>query len=173
MTGDCHVRFRGSLGVRFPRATRLLTVQQLHTYYVMAGGTPILVHNVCPKLGNYDGAEGTGYGPADDATRVSGPWTKNDIGRGTRGLRPSQLGDRLQIHHADQMPGAPIHELDQDFHLNADIHRNPFNQGVDGSMRRQDTQLHWWYRSMEQGWGSAYGPEAWFDNWPAEDLGGP
>ncbi|MCX3058378.1 LamG-like jellyroll fold domain-containing protein [Streptomyces beihaiensis] len=150
-----------------------LTVQQLHTYYVLAGATPILVHNVCPKLGNYDGAEGTGYGPADDATRVSGPWTKNDIGRGTRGLRPNQLGDRLQIHHADQMPGAPIHELDQDFHLNADIHRNPFNQGVDGPMRRQDTQLHWWYRSMEQGWGSAYGPEAWFDNWPAEDLGGP
>src|SRR2546421_252285 len=24
MTGDCHVRFRGSPGVRFPRATRLL-----------------------------------------------------------------------------------------------------------------------------------------------------
>ena len=148
-----------------------LTVRQLHTYYVMAGAVPVLVHNVCPKLGNYDGAAGTGYGPADDATRVSGPWTKNDIGRGTRGLRPNQLGDRLQIHHADQMPGSPIHELDQDFHLNADIHRNPFNQGVDSSMRRQDTQLHWWYRSMEQGWGSAYGPEAWFDNWPA--LEGP
>jgi hypothetical protein len=24
MTGDCHVPFRGSLGVRFPRATRLI-----------------------------------------------------------------------------------------------------------------------------------------------------
>ncbi|MFF4573532.1 polymorphic toxin-type HINT domain-containing protein [Streptomyces sp. NPDC001410] len=143
-----------------------LTVEDLHTYYALAGATPILVHNVCPKLGNYDGAEGTGYGPTDDATRVSGPWTKNDIGRGTRGLRPNQLGDRLQLHHADQMPGSPIHELDQDFHLNADIHRNPFNQGVDSLMRRQDTQMHWWYRSMEQGWGSTYGPEAWFDNWP-------
>src|SRR3954467_2359582 len=26
MTGDCHVRFRGSPGVRFPRATRLLSL---------------------------------------------------------------------------------------------------------------------------------------------------
>jgi hypothetical protein len=39
---------------------------------------------------------------------------------------------------------------------------------VDSLMRRQDTQLHWWYRSMEQGWGSVYGPEAWFDNWPTD-----
>ncbi|MCZ0991799.1 polymorphic toxin-type HINT domain-containing protein [Streptomyces diastatochromogenes] len=163
---DHHVRVAAVIPRHGDRDMYNLTVDDLHTYYVLAGATPILVHNVCPKLGNYDGAGGTGYGPADDATRVSGPWTKNDIGRGTRGLRPNQVGDRLQIHHADQMPGSPIHELDQDFHLNADIHRNRFNQGVDKLMRRQDTQMHWWYRSMEQGWGSAYGPEAWFDNWP-------
>ncbi|WP_220040750.1 hypothetical protein, partial [Streptomyces tateyamensis] len=140
-----------------------------HTYYVLAGTTPVLVHNVCARPGGYDGAEGSGYGPADPPVRVAGPWVKNDIGRGTRGLRPESLGDRLQIHHADQEAGSPIHELDQDFHLNADIHRNKFNQGVTKEMRKEDTQLHWWYRSMEQGWGSAYGPEAWFDNWPTAD----
>ncbi|QNA75491.1 hypothetical protein C8250_029615 [Streptomyces sp. So13.3] len=146
-----------------------LTVAELHTYYVLAGTTPVLVHNVCPKRANYDGAEGTGYGPADPPTRVAGPWVKNDIGRGTRGLRPDSLGDRLQIHHADQEAGSPTHELDESFHLNADIHRNKYNQGVSKGMRTEDTRLHWWYRSMEQGWDSTYGPEAWFDNWPVAD----
>jgi hypothetical protein len=28
-----------------------LTVQQLHTYYVLAGGTPVLVHNTGPGCG--------------------------------------------------------------------------------------------------------------------------
>lgn len=65
------------------------------------------------------------------------------------------------------MPGAPIHELDQNVHrgVGTDLHRNPHNQGVTKEMRKEDTQLHWWYRSQEQGWGT-YSPEHWFDNWP-------
>lgn len=76
-----------------------------------------------------------------------------------------ELGDRLELHHADQMPGSAIHELPQVVHRGAgtDLHRNLFNQGVTSEMRNEDTQLHWWYRSMEQGWGNK--PEDWwFDN---------
>jgi RHS repeat-associated protein len=114
-------------------------------------------------------AGGTGAGPADDPIRVVGPWTRGDIGRGAHGLRPNHLGDRLEIHHADQMPGSPIHELDQVVHRGpgTDLHRNRWNQGVTPEMRQQDTQLHWWYRSQEQGWGH-YDPRLWYDNWPDE-----
>ncbi|MFH9554553.1 RHS repeat-associated core domain-containing protein [Streptomyces sp. NPDC017435] len=152
-----------------------LTVNDLHTYYVLAGETPVLVHNCGDTPAGVDCscASGTGAGPADDAIRHSGPWTRSDIIRGSLGLRPNQLGDRIEIHHADQMPGAPIHELDQEVHRGAgtDLHRNKYpggrgiNQGVTKDMRTEDTQLHWWYRSQEQGWGM-YTPEHWFDNWP-------
>ncbi|MEU8523865.1 HNH/ENDO VII family nuclease [Streptomyces sp. NPDC048577] len=123
---------------------------------MLAGATPVLVHNC-----------GTGAGPADAPIRNSGPWTRSDIIRGSLGLRPNQLGDRIEIHHADQMPGSAIHELDQNVHRGAgtDLHRNPHNQGVTKDMRKEDTQLHWWYRSQEQGWGT-YSPDHWFDNWP-------
>ncbi|MET9964979.1 RHS repeat-associated core domain-containing protein [Streptomyces sp. NPDC006356] len=146
-----------------------LTVSDLHTYYVLAGATPVLVHNcgTTPPGVQCNCAPGTGAGPADAAIRNSGPWTRSDIIRGSLGLRPNQLGDRIEIHHADQMPGSAIHELDQNVHRGAgtDLHRNPHNQGVTKDMRTEDTQLHWWYRSQEQGWGT-YSPDHWFDNWP-------
>ncbi|GAA2248106.1 hypothetical protein GCM10010104_50790 [Streptomyces indiaensis] len=142
-----------------------LTVDGLHTYYVGQHSSDALAHNVRPHLPCYDGMPGTGYGPADLPVRIQGPWTRGDIGRGARGLQPRRIGERPQIHHADQMPGSPIHELPERFHLTGDLHRNPHNQGVTGDMRRSDTRLHWWYRSQEQGWGT-YGPEEWFDNWP-------
>ncbi|MFD3699624.1 ricin-type beta-trefoil lectin domain protein [Streptomyces sp. NPDC058646] len=146
-----------------------LTVADVHTYYVLAGATPVLVHNcgTTPPGVQCNCAAGTGAGPADAPIRNSGAWTRSDIIRGSLGLRPNQLGDRIEIHHADQMPGAPIHELDQNVHrgVGTDLHRNPHNQGVTKEMRKEDTQLHWWYRSQEQGWGT-YSPEHWFDNWP-------
>lgn len=96
--------------------------------------------------------------------RIEGPWTRGDIGRGAHGLRPRHLGDRPEIHHADQMPGSPIHELDQVTHRGpgSQLHPNANNQGVSGAMRSEDTQLHWWYRSQEQGWGH-YGSDLWYD----------
>ncbi|MDR6980479.1 hypothetical protein J2X68_007219 [Streptomyces sp. 3330] len=152
-----------------------LTVNDLHTYYVLAGATQVLVHNCgnTPAGVGCTCASGTGAGPADSAIRNSGPWTRSDIIRGSLGLRPNQLGDRIEIHHADQMPGSPIHELDQEVHRGAgtDLHRNKYpggvgiNQGVSSEMRTADTRLHWWYRSQEQGWGT-YTPEHWFENWP-------
>ncbi|WP_097238874.1 RHS repeat-associated core domain-containing protein [Streptomyces sp. 1331.2] len=145
-----------------------LTVSQLHTYYVLTGATPILVHNCgdTPPGVQCVCLPGTGTGPADVAIRNSGPWTRSDIIRGSLGLRPNQVGSRMEIHHADQMPGSAIHELDQSVHRGAgtDLHRNPHNQGVTKDMRKEDTQLHWWYRSQEQGWGT-YSPDHWFDNW--------
>ncbi|WKX09807.1 LamG-like jellyroll fold domain-containing protein [Streptomyces sp. NL15-2K] len=151
------------------RVTYDLSVDGLHTYHVLAGATPVLVHNcgTTPPGVACNCAPGTGAGPADVPIRNSGPWTRSDIIRGSLGLRPNQLGDRIEIHHADQMPGSAIHELDQNVHRGAgtDLHRNPHNQGVTKDMRKEDTQLHWWYRSQEQGWGT-YSPDHWFDNWP-------
>ncbi|MFB7512941.1 polymorphic toxin-type HINT domain-containing protein [Streptomyces sp. NPDC056144] len=149
--------------------THDLTIDDLHAYYVLAGATPVLVHNcgTTPPGVQCNCAPGTGAGPADAPIRNSGAWTRSDIIRGSLGLRPNQLGNRIEIHHADQMPGSAIHELDQNVHRGAgtDLHRNPHNQGVTKDMRKEDTQLHWWYRSQEQGWGT-YSPDHWFDNWP-------
>jgi RHS repeat-associated protein len=145
-----------------------LTVDDLHTYYVLAGSTPVLVHNcgTTPPGVECNCAPGTGAGPADAPIRHSGPWTRSDIIRGSLGLRPNQLGDRIELHHADQMPGSAIHELDQLIHRGpgTDLHRNKSHQGVTKDMRTEDTRLHWWYRSQEQGWG-AYSPDHWYDNW--------
>ncbi|MGC5245005.1 hypothetical protein ACPXCH_35195 [Streptomyces albogriseolus] len=131
----------------------------------------VKVHAYAPGWGvpNYGSraAGGTGTGPADTPIRHSGPWTRGDIGRGAYGKAPKHLGHDIEIHHADQMPGAAIHELDQKVHRgpSTDLHRNKWNQGVTDEMRKQDTQLHWWYRSQEQGWG-VYHPGLWFENWP-------
>ncbi|WP_189709042.1 polymorphic toxin-type HINT domain-containing protein [Streptomyces phaeofaciens] len=149
--------------------THDLTVSDVHTYYVQAGNIPVLVHNCgdTPPGVECNCAPGTGTGPADAPIRHAGPWTRGDIGGGAHGVRPKHLGDKIEIHHADQMPGSPTHELDQVVHRGpgTDLHRNPWNQGVTSQMRSEDTQLHWWYRSQEQGWGH-YGPDLWFDNWP-------
>jgi len=146
-----------------------LTVAVDHTYYVLANGAPVLVHNCgdTPEGVDCTCFPATGAGPNVPPIRVQGPWTRGDIGRGAHGLRPNHLGDRLEIHHADQMPGAPIHELDQVVHRGpgSQLHPNPHNQGVTPDMRTADTQLHWWYRSQEQGWGY-YEPDLWYDNWP-------
>ncbi|BCJ55405.1 hypothetical protein Asp14428_68800 [Actinoplanes sp. NBRC 14428] len=143
-----------------------LTVDKLHTYYVLAGKTPVLVHNCgdTPPGVSCSCFPATGAGPNVPPIRIEGPWTRGDIGRGAHGLRPRHLGDRPEIHHADQMPGSPIHELDQVTHRGpgSQLHPNANNQGVSGAMRSEDTQLHWWYRSQEQGWGH-YGSDLWYD----------
>jgi RHS repeat-associated protein len=151
-----------------------LTVAEEHTYFVLAGETPVLVHNTCvlpPGASRQSG--GTGAAPTDSAIRMNGPWTRGDIWRGAQGWAPKQMGGKIEIHHADQMPGSAIHELPWQVHRGAgtDLHRNALpggvktNQGVNPAMRTSDTNLHWWYRSQEQGWG-IYGPEVWFDNAP-------
>ncbi|MGI5525835.1 polymorphic toxin-type HINT domain-containing protein [Micromonospora sp. CA-259024] len=148
------------------RTMRDLTVTDIHTYYVVAGDTPVLVHNCgdTPPGVSCSCFPATGAGPNVPPIRVEGPWTRGDIGRGAHGLRPNHLGGRIEIHHADQMPGSPIHELDQVVHRGrgSQLHPNAIHQGVTGAMRAEDTRLHWWYRSQEQGWGH-YGPDLWYD----------
>ena len=37
MTGDCHVRICGSVGVKFPRATRIINIWAFQSYLVVGG----------------------------------------------------------------------------------------------------------------------------------------
>ena len=50
------------------------------------------------------------------------------------------------------MPGASKHEIIPNQHRgNKNLHPNKYNQGVTSEMRTSDKELHWWYRSREQG----------------------
>ena len=67
------------------------------------------------------------------------------------GHPPRSLGSP-DLHHADQMPGAAIHEVHPEHHRNHPLlHPNKRNQGVTPAMREADRKLHWWYRAREQG----------------------
>lgn len=94
---------------------------------------------------------GVGYGVTDPAVRIQGTWTEADFMAALRGRSPPTLG-RPDLHHAGQMPGSAIHEVLPELHQgNRALHPNRFNQGVTPQMRREDRQLHWWYRAREQG----------------------
>ncbi len=97
-----------------------------------------------------------GFGAGDVPARVEGPWTKSDIYNGLQGRSPKSL-DRPQIHHGDQMPGAP-HETPVEIHQRGGLHGQP-NQGVTDEMRASDRNLHWWYRAREHGADNIYPDE--------------
>jgi hypothetical protein len=103
-----------------------------------------------------------GLGVADPPSRVAGPWTEDDLMRGAMGKPPKSLGSP-ELHHADQMPGAGIHEIDPVTHRLPGNHANKYNQGVTDAMRTADRQLHWWYRAQEMGGREVLGPEAFYD----------
>jgi hypothetical protein len=136
---------------------RNLTVDGLHTFYVLVGTTPVLVHNCEVETG-------TGFGPNDPPSRMEGPWTARDIESGAHGHAPRSLSDEpIHLHHADQMPGSGIHELPESVHQGSGLHGRP-SQGVTPEMRDAGRPLHWWYRSQEMGW-NRFDPSKWFDNW--------
>lgn len=94
---------------------------------------------------------GVGYGVNDPPVRIQGSWTETDFQDALRGRPPASLG-RPDLHHAGQMPGSGIHEITPRLHQgNKALHPNKLNQGVTKEMRRQDRQLHWWYRAREEG----------------------
>ncbi len=103
-----------------------------------------------------------GLGVSDPPSRVGGPWTEEDLARGAMGKPPKSLGSP-ELHHADQMPGAGIHEVDPVTHRLPGNHPNRFNQGLTDAMRTSDRQLHWWYRAQEMGGLDVLGPEAFYD----------
>ncbi len=91
------------------------------------------------------------YGPNAPPVRIEGDWSINDMKQGLLGHPPKGLG-KPDLHHADQMPGAGVHEIiPQDHRGNKALHPNKFNQGVTKEMRDSDRKLHWWYRAREQG----------------------
>ncbi|MGW5611640.1 polymorphic toxin-type HINT domain-containing protein [Streptomyces sp. NPDC003753] len=85
-----------------------LTVQQLHTYYVLAGDTPVLVHNTC--------------GPTGKAPRTSdGKFAKRNGEPGTDGsLDERTVMDQLELDGAPiirgqvyaRVPGFPLRKYD-------------------------------------------------------------
>jgi hypothetical protein len=95
---------------------------------------------------------GEGYGVNNPPVRIQGTWSDQDIKDGLRGRPPRGLGSP-DLHHADQMPGSGIHEVLPAQHRgNPALHPNDRRgQGVTPDMRRQDRELHWWYRAREQG----------------------
>ena len=98
-------------------------------------------------------------------SRVVGPWTIDDLKRGAFGRPPRSLGSP-DLHHAEQMPGSAIHEVLPSMHRgNKSLHLNVFNQGVTDPMRRQDKELHWWYRSQQMGGWETLGPGYYYDEW--------
>ena len=129
-------------------------VEGTENYYI--GEQGVLVHNVegCPpgnevrkKNTEIDDSKedvlsklpstttGEGYHVNDSPVRIEGAWSKQDIYNGLMGRTPKSLGGP-DLHHADQMPGSPIHEVLPNQHRgNVALHPNKFNQGVTSEMR--------------------------------------
>ncbi len=111
------------------------------------------------------------YGPAAKPVRIEGPWPRSDIYRGLQGMPPRSLGSP-DLHHADQMPGSPIHEVVPTLHRgNRSLHQNRWNQGVTDEMRKADKELHWWYRAQEMGAWDSFDPTVIYSNWPGRPDG--
>ncbi|TDR39672.1 RHS repeat-associated protein [Tahibacter aquaticus] len=98
-------------------------------------------------------------GVNDPPQRYQGPWTQRDLARAQLGQGPLDfvpLRDRrgrevpLELHHADQMPGSAIHEVNAVEHRQPGVHGQP-NQGVTPEMRKADAQLHWQTRGQQMG----------------------
>lgn len=98
-------------------------------------------------------------GVTDPPQRYHGPWTERDLARAQIGQGPldfvpmrNRLGQEmpLELHHADQMPGSAIHEVNPVEHRKPGVHGQP-KQGVTAAMRTKDAQLHWQTRGQEMG----------------------
>lgn len=97
-------------------------------------------------------------GPNVPPQRIHGPWSLGDLERGISGKGPIDLYPQftktgkprpLELHHADNMPGSAIHEVFPSH--TKDVWHQTNNQGVTNVMRRQDSQLHWYFRAQEMG----------------------
>jgi RHS repeat-associated protein len=94
-----------------------LTVDGLHTYYVEAGRTPVLVHNEGPLCGIHGGESGS---PTDGPGRVAGPapakaadmLDKVKSRAGGIGKVPGYEGNSVWANKVDQLPGDKYREWD-------------------------------------------------------------
>jgi hypothetical protein len=93
-----------------------LTVANLHTYYVMAGGTPVLVHNSPPLCGVHGGDIGSPPGPGivDGAAPLKAhdmlDMVKNRPGG--IGKVPGYEGNQPWGNKLNQLPGGKYREWD-------------------------------------------------------------
>ncbi|MFI6823944.1 polymorphic toxin-type HINT domain-containing protein [Micromonospora sp. NPDC050187] len=139
-------KVRNFLGVE---TMRDLTVANVHTYYVLAGNTPVLVHNCTPgadKPGVPGGVENLGdvQMATDDALDTAVKFLGlgyQDMGDGrllsADGLRQVRMTDR-DTRHPTQNP-----------HINFETYRNPIGPG-----RRSGRPVsnHHVYLPEEKGW---------------------
>jgi len=98
--------------------------------------------------------------PTAKPQRIQGPWTEKDLARAAEGKGPVDLlpttnragkNVPIELHHADQMPGAAIHEVPPFHSKIKGAHPNKYNQGVTPKMRQEDARLHWKMRGKEMG----------------------
>ncbi|MEU1148121.1 polymorphic toxin-type HINT domain-containing protein [Streptomyces sp. NPDC005863] len=73
-----------------------LTVRGLHTYYVLAGATPVLVHNSTPCGPDLDALSQSGKRPAKGNTTHAGREYQKHMNRGERGELPVIPGKQLK-----------------------------------------------------------------------------
>jgi RHS repeat-associated protein len=110
-------------GVRhFPRSqtVRNLTIANLHTYYVLAGGAPVLVHN-CQiwSRTDYNGQRIYQRDDLVDPGYISpgDKYGRSNLKRMTQGLAPMGPDDKpLNLHHMLQTQDGPIAEVTQSMH---------------------------------------------------------
>jgi Pretoxin HINT domain/ribonuclease len=93
-----------------------LTVQRDHTYYVVAGATPVLVHNTGPLCGAHGGVSGSPGGPG----LVAGPAPSKAFGMlqkvksrtGGIGKVPGYAGNQNWANRLGQLPDGAYREWD-------------------------------------------------------------
>ncbi|MFI1063839.1 polymorphic toxin-type HINT domain-containing protein [Streptomyces spororaveus] len=99
-------------------ATRYnLTVAQLHTYYVVAGGVPVLVHNTCDANGH----------ETDPALKATSDWTPDPD------YSPAEIASRGKVNSEFYSIPKKTHDLVDKFRANPNMPPRPGNgpNGVD------------------------------------------
>ncbi|MFI9114113.1 HNH/ENDO VII family nuclease [Streptomyces venezuelae] len=101
-----------------------LTVDDLHTYYVLAGATPVLVHNSnCPTFWSRKDYNGQRIYQRDDLVNPDyfspvDKYGRSNLKRMQQGLAPlGPDGQPLNLHHMLQTQDGPIAEVTHSMHF--------------------------------------------------------
>ncbi|MBY8881583.1 HNH/ENDO VII family nuclease [Actinacidiphila acidipaludis] len=100
-----------------------LTVAQLHTYYVLAGSTPVLVHNSSCQYWSLTEYKGQRIYQRDDLVNPdyyspADKYGRSNLKRMQQGLAPMGPDDKpLNLHHMLQTQDGPIAEVTSSMHF--------------------------------------------------------
>ncbi|MFI1941235.1 HNH/ENDO VII family nuclease [Streptomyces purpureus] len=104
--------------------THDLTIDRIHTYYVMAGATPVLVHNSnCPTFWSRTDYNGQRIYQRDDLVNPdyfspADKYGRSNLKRMQQGLAPmGPDGKPLNLHHMLQTQDGPIAEVTHSMHF--------------------------------------------------------